>query len=190
MQRSEFWFLFDPDPVPTFHPDADPDPNPDPDPNFQIKTQTLEKVIKWALIPYIVACHQQIDADQDPDPAYHRNLDPDPDFYLMRIWIRIFIWCGCGSRLAKLFEYMRIRIRIHNTVYDNILVFREARVRVRGELAAWVRWRTKRSRRRTRRRKRRTRGRRLSSMRSQKFFFVAQRIPDTVTPSFTLTLRL
>jgi len=69
-------------------------------------------------------------------------------------------------------------------------MFREARARVRGELAAWARLRTKRSRRRTRRRKRRTRGRRLSSMRSQKFFLVAQRIPDTVTLSLTLTLRL
>jgi hypothetical protein len=32
----------------TFYPDADPDPDsdPDPDPNFQIKAQTLEKVLK------------------------------------------------------------------------------------------------------------------------------------------------
>jgi hypothetical protein len=44
-------------------------------------------------IPYILACHAQIDAD--PDPAYHFDEDPDanpdPDFYLMRTWILIFI---------------------------------------------------------------------------------------------------
>jgi hypothetical protein len=40
-----------PDPDPTFHPDAVPDPNPDP--SFQIKAQTLEKVLKYAHIPYI-----------------------------------------------------------------------------------------------------------------------------------------
>jgi hypothetical protein len=44
----------DADPDSTYHPDADPDanfhpvgdPDPDPDPSFQIKAQTLEKVIK------------------------------------------------------------------------------------------------------------------------------------------------
>jgi type IV secretion system protein VirB6 len=35
-------FQPDPDPDPTSHPDADPDP----DPSFQIKAQTLEKVLK------------------------------------------------------------------------------------------------------------------------------------------------
>ncbi len=29
-------------------------------------------------------CHLQIDADPVPDPAYHFDADPDPDFYLMR----------------------------------------------------------------------------------------------------------
>ncbi len=101
---------------PTFHPDADPDS----DPSFQIKTQTLEKELKKSHIPYILACHLQIDAD--PDPAYHFDADPDaasdqdadqdaasdrdadqdadpyPDFYLMRI------------QFAKM-----MRIRIHNT---------------------------------------------------------------------------
>ena len=37
--------------------------------------------------PYVLACHQQIDAGPDPvadpDPAYHFDVDPDPDFYLM-----------------------------------------------------------------------------------------------------------
>jgi len=42
-----------------------------------------------AHIPYILACHLQIDADPVSDPAYRFDADPDPDFYLMRI--RIFI---------------------------------------------------------------------------------------------------
>jgi hypothetical protein len=37
-----FFFFFDADLDPTFHPDADPDT----DPSFQIKAQTLEKVLK------------------------------------------------------------------------------------------------------------------------------------------------
>ncbi len=100
-----FWFDADPDRDPTFHPDADPDP--DPDSSFQIKAQNLEKALKQPHIPYILACHLQIDADPDPVPAYHfdedPDADPDPDFYLMRIRmrIRIFIGCGCGSRLPK-----------------------------------------------------------------------------------------
>jgi hypothetical protein len=36
-------------------------------------------------MPYILACHLQIDADPVPDPAYHfaadPDADPDPDFY-------------------------------------------------------------------------------------------------------------
>jgi hypothetical protein len=76
---------------PTFHPDADQDPS------FQIKAQTLEKVLKKAHISYLFACHLQIDAD--PDPAYHFDADPDSDFYLtrirgflrMRIWMRIWV---------------------------------------------------------------------------------------------------
>jgi hypothetical protein len=35
-----------PAPDPTFHPDAIWYPDPDPDPSFQIKAQTLEKVLK------------------------------------------------------------------------------------------------------------------------------------------------
>ncbi len=75
------------DPDPTFHPDADPNP----DPGFQIKAQTLEKLLIQAHIPYILVCHLQIDVDPVPDPAYDFDADPDtdPDFYLM--WIRIFI---------------------------------------------------------------------------------------------------
>jgi hypothetical protein len=52
-------------------------PDPDPDPSFQIKAQTLDKVLKYAHIPYILTCQLQTDAD------------PDPDFYLMLIWMRI-----------------------------------------------------------------------------------------------------
>ncbi len=69
----------------------DEDPAPDPDPSFQIKAQTLEKVLKKAHIPYILACHLQPDADPDPvpDPACH--FDADPDFYLMQMRIRMRI---------------------------------------------------------------------------------------------------
>jgi hypothetical protein len=78
-------FDADPDPEadtdPTFHPDADPDP----DPSFQIKAKTLEKKLKYAHIPYTLACHLQI--DQDAVPVYHFDADPDSDFYLMRMRI-------------------------------------------------------------------------------------------------------
>jgi hypothetical protein len=73
------------DPDPTFHPDVDPDS--DLDPSFQIKSQTLEKVLKKARIPCILTCRLQIDADTDPDPAYRFDANPYPDFYLMRIRI-------------------------------------------------------------------------------------------------------
>ncbi len=43
---------------------------------------------KKAHIPYILTCHLRIDADPVPDPAYHVDADPDPDFYLMRMWTR------------------------------------------------------------------------------------------------------
>jgi hypothetical protein len=63
-------------PDPTFHFEVDPDPDPtfhfDPYPSFQIKAQNPEQVLKYAHIPYILACYLQIDADADPD------LDPDP----------------------------------------------------------------------------------------------------------------
>jgi hypothetical protein len=37
-------------------------------------------MLKKAHIPYILACHLQIDADPVPDPAYLFDADPDPDF--------------------------------------------------------------------------------------------------------------
>jgi hypothetical protein len=53
----------DADPDPIFYCDADPDPifycDADPDPSFQIKAQNLEKVLKKAHIPHILACHLQ-----------------------------------------------------------------------------------------------------------------------------------
>ncbi len=68
---------FDADPDSTYYPDADPDP----DPSLQVKTQTLEKVLTQAHIPYILACNQQIDEDPDPvpDTAYHFDADLDAD---------------------------------------------------------------------------------------------------------------
>jgi hypothetical protein len=74
---------FDPDPVCHFDTDPDPDStfhfDADPYPSFQIKAQNLEKVLKLAHIPYVLACHLQIDADADLDPAYHFDVDPDRD---------------------------------------------------------------------------------------------------------------
>ncbi len=57
--------------------------NPYPDSRFQVKAQNLEKVLKQAHIPYILACHLQIDADPDPDPdpAYHFDVDPDSAYH-------------------------------------------------------------------------------------------------------------
>jgi hypothetical protein len=54
-------------------------PDADPDPSSELKAQTLEKVLKWAHNPYILAYHLQIEADPDPgpDPAYHFDVDPD-----------------------------------------------------------------------------------------------------------------
>ncbi len=68
----------------TYHPGADPDP----DPNFQTKAQTSGKKCSNRLIfhTFWIA-------------AWKIDADPDPDFNLMRN--RIFIWCGCGSRLPK-----------------------------------------------------------------------------------------
>jgi hypothetical protein len=96
----------DADPDSTYHPDADPDA--DQDPRFQIKAETNEKVLKYAHIPYILACHLQIDEDLDPvpDPAYH--FDADLDFYLMRMRIQV----------TKM-----IRIRIHKTVMSIMNLF-------------------------------------------------------------------
>jgi hypothetical protein len=100
----------DADPDSTYHPDADPDP----DLYWmrirrrlftlmwiRIGTQTLEKVLKYAHISYILARHLQIDADPDPDPACH--FDADQDFYLMRMRIQV----------TKIMQ--RVRIRIHNS---------------------------------------------------------------------------
>ncbi len=48
--------------------------------SYEIKAQNLEKAPKEAHIPYILACHLQIDANPNPDPAYHCDADPDPTF--------------------------------------------------------------------------------------------------------------
>ena len=50
----------------------------------------MKKVLKYAYILYILACHLQIDADldpayhfdADPGPAFHFDADPDPGSYL------------------------------------------------------------------------------------------------------------
>jgi hypothetical protein len=43
---STFHFEANPDPDPACHFDADPDADADPDPSFQIKAQTLDKMLK------------------------------------------------------------------------------------------------------------------------------------------------
>ncbi len=76
-------FHFDVDPDPACHFDADADPSfhfdPDADPSFQIKARNLEKVLKWAHIPYILALDPayHFDADPDHDPTFQFNADPD-----------------------------------------------------------------------------------------------------------------
>jgi hypothetical protein len=52
----------EPDPACRFVADADADP----DTSFQIKAQNLEKELKYAHFPQILACHLQI----DPDPQH------------------------------------------------------------------------------------------------------------------------
>jgi hypothetical protein len=69
---------YDADPDSAFHFDADPEP----DPSFQIKSQNFEKVLKQAHIPFILACHLQIDAVPDPDPVHQYDADPDPKHWL------------------------------------------------------------------------------------------------------------
>jgi hypothetical protein len=66
------------------------DADPGPDPSFQLKAQTLEKILKYAYVPYILGCHLPNDADPVPDPVYHFDADPNPGFYLMRIRIVLF----------------------------------------------------------------------------------------------------
>jgi hypothetical protein len=83
---------------------------------FTLMRIRIHKVLKWTHIPYILACHLQIDdpdffLDADPDG------DPDPDFYLMRMRIQV----------TKM-----MRIRIHNTVRKNMLGSGSAKIHTFG----------------------------------------------------------
>ncbi len=96
--RSGCWsrFLFDADLDPTFHlmririqilP------------SFQIKAQTLEKVLIFHTVHFVLSSEKWCGSG-----SVHFDADPDPDFYLMRIWIFVLIrmriqvtWCGSGS---------------------------------------------------------------------------------------------
>jgi hypothetical protein len=108
------WILIfvDADPDLTSHPDSDPNP----DPSFQLKDQTIEKVLNQAHIPFILACHLKIDADPDPVPDLGNNLvadpnaGPDPDFILLLMRIRMRI------QVTKM-----MRIRIHNTGFTVVI---------------------------------------------------------------------
>ncbi len=75
---------------------------------MRIRIKSLKKCS--AHIPYISACHLQIDADPEAvlDPAYHFDADPDPDFYLMRIRI-VEAFADPGYKM------MRIYTNIHFT---------------------------------------------------------------------------
>ncbi len=86
-----FWFLFNADPDPdfylmrigsTFHPDVDPSS----DLASKKRLIALKKHSNRLIFHtfWLVICKLM-------------RADPDHNFYLMRI--RIFIWCGCGSRL-------------------------------------------------------------------------------------------
>ncbi len=37
-------------------------------------------MLKQAYIPYILACHRQIDTDPDPDPACHLDAEQNPAY--------------------------------------------------------------------------------------------------------------
>ncbi len=105
---SGFLFVFNADagPDPTFHPDADPDL--DPDPSFHIKTQTLEKMLKyrgrlifhtfWIVIYKLMWIRS--------GSRYRYSFVANPDFYLMRIRMRIQVTkmmrtLTCGKYLRK-----------------------------------------------------------------------------------------
>ncbi len=87
------------DPDSTCHPDADPDsdflfdagPDADPDSIFHkgLNHWKSAKIVSYSIH---FGLSSVIDADPVPDPTYH--FDAGPDFYMMR---------------------MRIRMRIHNT---------------------------------------------------------------------------
>jgi hypothetical protein len=77
-------------PDPACHFDADPDPNP------SFLAQNLEKVLKQAHIPHILACYLQIDEDPDPDPAYYFDADPYPDYHFYADP------CGSGTGSTRL----------------------------------------------------------------------------------------
>ncbi len=60
----------------------DPDPDPacqfdlDPASSFQIKAQNLEKVLKLAHIPHIMAVSVYLQIDADPDTIFQFDADP------------------------------------------------------------------------------------------------------------------
>ena len=69
-------FFLNADADSTFHPNADPDP----DPSFQIKAQTLEKVLmKWLIFHTFGLVTYKVDEDPDPDLMRMR----------IRMWMRI-----------------------------------------------------------------------------------------------------
>ncbi len=58
------------------------------------RLKTLKKCSFY--IPYILACHLQIDADQGPDPAYHFDADPcGPGFATLNTWVGTLPVASC-----------------------------------------------------------------------------------------------
>ncbi len=94
----------DADPDPTIRPDTDTDPS------FK-KAESLEKVLKWAHIPYILAWHLQIDANPDPvsDAANKFRcgsaffFDADADQNADPGYQNDAVPCGSGSTTLQFF---------------------------------------------------------------------------------------
>ncbi len=108
-----------------------------------------KKCSKCAHIPYILACHLQIDADPVPDPAYHFDADAEPDFYLMRIHTdpdpqhcdsnRIQ---AIGPRTGKAYMYPAVKGRVNwAAVSVTLSSMRERRQPVSGFMRIRMRFR-------------------------------------------------
>jgi hypothetical protein len=118
---SDFYLKGDPDadPDPTFNPDADPDP----DPSFQINAQKAWNPWKCAKIGscsvhFSLTAGDWCGSDLVPDPAHHFNADSDPDFYLMRIRMRIQV-----TKIMGIHNTGWIRIHRRESLYSGRLPY-------------------------------------------------------------------
>jgi hypothetical protein len=60
-------------------------------------------------------------ASADPDLTYHCDADLDPDFYLMRIRIRLVTMMWIRIQVPKIMQ-IRMRIRIHYTERGHCII--------------------------------------------------------------------